>query len=241
MHISSSSTPGKRPRSATLLLIASLHGLGLWALCQPAPAKLPPPRPLWLLALAPPPVALAPASAAQQQPAQAKPRPVRTAPPIKRPTPPIALATTQHVPAPSAPPTTHASNTPDTSAELSGAQSAMAQIEHSASQAQLATARSAPPDTSESSPRFDAAYLNNPAPAYPPLLRRAGEQGKVVLRVFVGASGLAEQVELLRSSGQALFDQAALAAVRKWRFIAATRAGQAVAGWVQVPLEFRLH
>ncbi|MDO8298873.1 MAG: hypothetical protein Q7T64_04170, partial [Lacisediminimonas sp.] len=34
-------------------------------------------------------------------------------------------------------------------------------------------------------PRFDADYLSNPAPAYPPLSRRAGEEGQVMLRVFV--------------------------------------------------------
>ena len=41
-------------------------------------------------------------------------------------------------------------------------------------------------------PSFNAAYLDNPAPVYPPLARRSGEQGRVVLRVHVTASGAAE-------------------------------------------------
>jgi len=36
-------------------------------------------------------------------------------------------------------------------------------------------------------PSFSASYLENPAPVYPPLSRRVGEQGKVMLRVLVSA------------------------------------------------------
>ena len=39
--------------------------------------------------------------------------------------------------------------------------------------------------------RYDAAYLHNPRPAYPPLSRRLGEEGKVLLRVRVSREGLA--------------------------------------------------
>ena len=45
-------------------------------------------------------------------------------------------------------------------------------------------------------PNFSASYLENPAPAYPPLSRRVGEQGKVMLRVLVNAKGTADTVEL---------------------------------------------
>lgn len=89
--------------------------------------------------------------------------------------------------------------------------------------------------------RFDAAYLQNPAPLYPVLSRRLGEAGRVVLRVHVSPSGLAEQVEIKASSGFARLDQAALEAVRRWRFVPA-RAGDApVSAWVLVPLTFDLN
>jgi protein TonB len=42
-------------------------------------------------------------------------------------------------------------------------------------------------------PRFDAAYLNNPKPSYPPLARRLGEEGRVTLRVHVTPDGLPQK------------------------------------------------
>lgn len=90
-------------------------------------------------------------------------------------------------------------------------------------------------------PRFNAAYLNNPPPVYPPLLRRAGEEGRVVLRIFVTAEGTAGEVRVLTPSSSKLFDEAAMAAVRKWRFVPARRGDAAVAEWVQVPIDFKLN
>lgn len=89
-------------------------------------------------------------------------------------------------------------------------------------------------------PRFDAAYLDNPAPHYPPMSRRLGEQGKVMLHVLVNADGSAAQVELKTSSGAARLDQSALDTVKRWRFIPAKLGNQAVSGWVQVPILFTL-
>ncbi len=89
-------------------------------------------------------------------------------------------------------------------------------------------------------PRFDAAYLDNPSPPYPPMSRRMGEQGKVMLRVFVNADGSAGKVELRTSSGAARLDQAALDTVKRWRFVPAKLGTQAVAAWVLVPISFTL-
>ena len=91
-----------------------------------------------------------------------------------------------------------------------------------------------------SAPRFDAAYLQNPAPAYPALARRAGEQGKVVLQVCVEASGIASNVLLHQSSGADRLDQSAMAAVRHWKFIPAQRGTEAIGAWVLVPIVFNL-
>jgi protein TonB len=91
-----------------------------------------------------------------------------------------------------------------------------------------------------SPPRFDAAYLNNPPPAYPTLSRRSGEQGKVMLRVRVTEEGRAAEVDVKTSSGSARLDEAAQAAVRQWRFVPAKQGDVAVGAWVLVPLVFKL-
>ncbi len=89
-------------------------------------------------------------------------------------------------------------------------------------------------------PRFGVAYLNNPAPDYPKMARRAGEQGRVLMRVLVSADGAAEDVQIEKSSGSALLDHAALAAVKKWRFIPAKQNNQPLSAYVLVPMKFSL-
>lgn len=89
-------------------------------------------------------------------------------------------------------------------------------------------------------PRFDAAYLNNPPPAYPPLSRRLGEEGRSILRVLVGPDGAAQQVQIHRSSGSSRLDNAAAEAVGRWKFVPARRGDEALAAWVLVPIAFSL-
>ena len=89
-------------------------------------------------------------------------------------------------------------------------------------------------------PRFDADYLDNPKPPYPPLSRRMGEQGRVVLRVHVTPEGAAGEVLLHASSGSPRLDESALVTVRRWKFVPARRGAEAVAAWVLVPIAFTL-
>lgn len=101
----------------------------------------------------------------------------------------------------------------------------------------------APPVTSAlpfTQARFDADYLLNPAPAYPPMSRRLGEEGKVMLRVFVDSNGRPSQIEIKTSSGSARLDQAAQQAVGRWKFVPARRGDEAVEAWVMVPIVFNL-
>lgn len=95
-------------------------------------------------------------------------------------------------------------------------------------------------------PAATAVYISanyaarNRPPEYPALSRRYGEQGTVRLRVLVQADGTAGKVEIERSSGYALLDEAARNAVRSWRFQPATKDGKPVADWYLTPVVFKL-
>jgi protein TonB len=89
-------------------------------------------------------------------------------------------------------------------------------------------------------PSSDADYLQNPAPAYPPISRRLGEQGKVLVRVLIGADGAPQKAELRQSSGFDRLDQAALATAMRWRYVPGKRAGVPEAMWFTVPMIFVL-
>lgn len=88
--------------------------------------------------------------------------------------------------------------------------------------------------------RFDADYLQNPAPAYPALSRRLREEGKVMLRVFVETSGRPSQIEIKSSSGSPRLDQSAQEAVSRWKFIPARQGQDVIGAWVLVPIIYRL-
>jgi len=88
--------------------------------------------------------------------------------------------------------------------------------------------------------RFNAAYLHNPSPVFPPLSRRLGEEGKVLLRVKVSAAGQPVAVDVEKSSNFERLDEAARHAVSRWRFLPARHGDEPVEGAVIVPVVFRL-
>lgn len=89
-------------------------------------------------------------------------------------------------------------------------------------------------------PSSDADYLQNPKPAYPAISKRLGEQGKVIVRVLIGADGLPQKAEIKQSSGFDRLDQAALTTVMRWRYVPGKRGGVPDTMWFQVPLNFVL-
>ena len=101
-------------------------------------------------------------------------------------------------------------------------------------------AEAAPAEESFSQARFDANYLRNPAPPYPALSKRMGEEGKVVLRVSVSPQGTADSVEIRTSSGSPRLDESAQKTVRNWKFVPARRGDAPVQSWVLVPIIFKL-
>lgn len=77
-------------------------------------------------------------------------------------------------------------------------------------------------------------------PDYPPSCRRLGIEGTVRVRVAVGKDGRPREVTVKASSGDTALDEAALTAVRQWRFEPARRDGEPVPATVVVPIQFRL-
>jgi len=91
-----------------------------------------------------------------------------------------------------------------------------------------------------SMPRTDAAHLNNPKPVYPSLSRRMGEQGRVLLSVYILPDGSVGDIRVKQSSGFGRLDQAALDAVKRWRYIPARRGNEPIPYWYVQPISFSL-
>lgn len=89
-------------------------------------------------------------------------------------------------------------------------------------------------------PRFDMAYLQNPNPAYPSMSKRLREEGTVALLVRVSAKGEALNVQVSRTSGYARLDDAAVRAVKQWKFKPSRRGDEAIEGMALVPIVFSL-
>lgn len=90
-----------------------------------------------------------------------------------------------------------------------------------------------PDDSAETPPKI----LSIVKPVYPPIALRARMHGVVILRVFVGETGTPLDVEIVRDAAGGL-GEAAVAAVRRWRFEPARRNGTAVRAWTTIPIPF---
>ena len=75
-------------------------------------------------------------------------------------------------------------------------------------------------------------------PDYPEMARQARVTGTVILEIVVGRSGEVESLKVLRSDP--LFDEAAVEAVRQWRYQPALQAGRPVRVYLTVRVEFGL-
>jgi protein TonB len=76
-------------------------------------------------------------------------------------------------------------------------------------------------------------------PEYPEVARKARAEGKVILEIVVGRTGDVEGVRVLKSSP--LFDQAAIEAVRKWKYQPALQGGRPIKVYLTVRVEFELN
>jgi periplasmic protein TonB len=87
---------------------------------------------------------------------------------------------------------------------------------------------------------YDQRYVNALQPPYPPGEIRAGNEGRVVLRVLIGTDGRVKQVERVSATSDAFFAAAERQALTKWRFKPATRDGVPIEQWKQMSLRFTI-
>jgi protein TonB len=83
-----------------------------------------------------------------------------------------------------------------------------------------------------------AALLSSVAPIYPQMARNQRVSGDVKIDALIGADGRVSATKVI--SGPALLHQAAVDAVRQWKYRAATLNGQQVAMHLTVTVQFRL-
>ena len=96
------------------------------------------------------------------------------------------------------------------------------------------------PVLQETAPYAGADYLHNPEPEYPEIAMNRGWEGRVLMKVHVKPDGRPDDISILQSSGQRILDDEAVKTVKKWSFVPAKRGENAIAGWVTVPITFKL-
>ena len=77
-------------------------------------------------------------------------------------------------------------------------------------------------------------------PEYPRLAKMTGVEGIVVLLILIDESGNVEEIEVVKSLGNTGCDEAAVKAIKQWRFAPAMRQGRPIAARVTMPVLFNL-
>ena len=97
-----------------------------------------------------------------------------------------------------------------------------------------------PPGTS-SSQAAKIGVRHSVPPVYPRIAKEEGWEGIVLVRVLVQTSGLPGQITIQKSSGHEILDEAAIEAIRQWRFTPAMDGNFPIKKYLQIPLNFGLH
>jgi periplasmic protein TonB len=82
--------------------------------------------------------------------------------------------------------------------------------------------------------------INIPVPTYPDMARTAGIEGSAVVEALVDVDGSVADARILKPSGNASLDQAAIDAAMKAKFSPAKQRDKAVRVWVSIPFRFTL-
>lgn len=80
--------------------------------------------------------------------------------------------------------------------------------------------------------------LRRVKPAYPEMALKAGIEGRVIVRVLINTRGNVEEVQIVQSNP--MFDAAAVAAAREFKFRPGEQRKRPVKVWVTIPFTFKL-
>jgi len=75
---------------------------------------------------------------------------------------------------------------------------------------------------------------------YPPRARAKGVEGYVVFSLLIGVTGEIEQVKIVESFPDGVFDEVAMQGINGWRFEPAQYQGQSVKSWAKQRIRFDL-
>lgn len=78
-------------------------------------------------------------------------------------------------------------------------------------------------------------------PRYPRVAKRKGQQGVVMIEVWLDEQGRQTRLEIAESSGFETLDEAAITAVKAWQFKGHSINGQSMASRLKVPVRFELN
>ncbi len=235
----------------------ALHGAALWAvqtynvrmdLVDKVPAlvtrMLEPPKPV---EVKPPERLPAPLPAPRPAPPPQEPKPVKAATPPK--TAPVPSPVPALTPAPSVAPVAEtpaptlmplATNNPSAAPNAPTGSATPAPAAPPVAAAQPA-AKAPTPAPALQLPTADVEHADNQYRApYPKMSQRLGEEGRVLLRVMVGADGRPTGATVAKSSGSEHLDRAGIDTVMRWRFKPGTRGGVPEAMSVLQPVDFKL-
>jgi protein TonB len=87
----------------------------------------------------------------------------------------------------------------------------------------------------------DPRYQGLLQPPYPPEEQRAGNSGRVVVRVLIGTDGRVKQIEKVSAASDAFYAATERQALGKWRFKPATQDGVPIEQWKTMSLRFVLN
>lgn len=228
-------TEGKRISFPSALLVVLLHVLAGMQLMQNQPADQPANTSLPMMVTMVQENKIEPAPVVK--PAEPKPQEIKPVVTAK----PKVVATTQEkakIQATEEKPAVSEPAPPAPAPQFAEATETIALAKTAASEAPVKP--EAKPEPVYVAPSVGANYLHNPAPEYPQIARRRGDQGRVLIKVLVTSQGDASNVTLERSSGSNYLDEAAIKAVRNWKFVPARSNNEAVSGYVTVPINFSL-
>ncbi|MCP5270516.1 MAG: energy transducer TonB [Burkholderiaceae bacterium] len=211
-------------RRAAIALIVALHGAAAWGLLQVQAVResLVAAAPMFVDLLAPP----------EPEAPPAPPPPPTPKPPPNRPPPPKPVVTVA--------PQLDQAPTPFVAPAPEPAPAEPVPVAPAPPAPPAPPAAAVPPPPPRTIPPSAIQYAVLPDIVYPSASRRLGEQGLVVVAVYMDTAGVPQQVQVVQSSGFDRLDRAAVAGVRTARFKPYTENGQPLAGWARIPIPFEL-